>query len=294
MAKQNLKAGVQAALPHYANGECYNPLCDEKLIVLRLGQPVKNYEMAHIRDELPPEIKGGDIGWRYDPPGDLTQEQRNQFDNIILLCSPCHKLIDKTDPRSYSVELLHQWKVAGEGGNSMSSTGTADDAELATLIIEAYRQIGLGDRHAKHDVMLFRKSEEILAETALQSFFAELWHHDSCQIDLLDKVMEFFYFFTETGNSFIDAAIEDKSICFHNALNELTDFIGVQFFAYPLGNDSSYRYLQPLLNGDRGGTGEYDDTKRYREKRAELHKLVQSAGDCFHNFRMAVKHALAV
>ena len=73
-----------------------------------------NFEIAHIRDELPPGDPTADIGWRY-WPDDLTQDDRNRFDNLVLLCPPCHKLVDRIKPRDFSPELLHEWKQVAEG-----------------------------------------------------------------------------------------------------------------------------------------------------------------------------------
>ena len=72
-----------------------------------------DFEIAHIRDELPPDDPNADIGWRY-WPADLTQKERNRFANLILLCPPCHKLIDRVSPRDFSPVLLHEWKRAAE------------------------------------------------------------------------------------------------------------------------------------------------------------------------------------
>ncbi|MCY3662494.1 MAG: hypothetical protein OXH28_06670 [bacterium] len=115
MPKKSIAAGERAALL-LANGTmvCYRPECPRPLVVTRQGQLVTDFEIAHIRDELPPQDPSADIGWRY-WPDDLAQEERNQFDNLILLCPPCHKLIDRGSPRDFSPELLHEWKRAAEG-----------------------------------------------------------------------------------------------------------------------------------------------------------------------------------
>ena len=85
---------------------CYRPECRRPLVVTRGSDQVADFEIAHIRDEFPPRDPTADIGWRYWPE-DLTQEDRNRFDNLILLCPPCHKLIDRIRTRDFSPELLH-------------------------------------------------------------------------------------------------------------------------------------------------------------------------------------------
>ena len=129
MPKKSIAAGERAALL-LANGTrvCYRPECREPLVVTRGRDRVAAFEVAHIRDELPPDDLAASIGWRY-WPDDLTQEDRNQLDNLILLCPPCHKLIDRVRPRDFSPELLHEWKRAAE-------RGALDDLPSETLDID--------------------------------------------------------------------------------------------------------------------------------------------------------------
>ena len=51
-------------------------------------------------------------GPRYDDK--LSQEERVHIDNAIWLCSSCSSLIDK-DEKSYTIELLKEWKTNAEG-----------------------------------------------------------------------------------------------------------------------------------------------------------------------------------
>lgn len=98
-----------------ATGRCSNPDCEVALIEYRNGIPIKNFEFAHIRDERPPKKQTANgIGWRYYPAEDMSQEERNQASNILLLCPPCHKLIDKIRPKEFPVELLLNWKSSSE------------------------------------------------------------------------------------------------------------------------------------------------------------------------------------
>ena len=56
--------------------------------------------MAHIKGE---KLNSS----RYDPQ--MTDKQRNCYENLILLCSNCHKVIDD-QPNTYTVEKLHEIK----------------------------------------------------------------------------------------------------------------------------------------------------------------------------------------
>ena len=46
----------------------------------------------------------------------MTDDERRAFANLILLCKPCHTLVDKARPADYSVERLEAWKRQREGG----------------------------------------------------------------------------------------------------------------------------------------------------------------------------------
>lgn len=142
MAKKAPKAGEKAALIHAANSSCYNPNCKEPLFVQREGHQIINFEIAHIRDELKPQSQQSDIGWRY-WPDDINQDERNRFSNLILLCKACHKLIDKIAPRSYSVELLMEWKVENEGSKGSYLSHYFGDQNISEDVLEAALKIGI-------------------------------------------------------------------------------------------------------------------------------------------------------
>lgn len=140
--KKTIPTGDGAALQLLARGDCYNPQCTEPLITLRAGRPVVNFQFAHIRDELPPSDPDADIGWRYWPAEDLDQSKRNRFDNLLLLCTPCHKLIDKIDPRAYTVERLREWKSKNESDRAAqiaTAFGMVADADVfEAQLVKAY------------------------------------------------------------------------------------------------------------------------------------------------------------
>ena len=135
MSKKSIATGERATLL-LANGTkvCYRPECRRPLVVTRESDRVADFEIAHIRDELPPRDPTADLGWRY-WPDDLTQEERNRFDNLILLCPPCHKLIDRVRPRDFSPELLHEWKLAAEGSALDGFPDEALDIETLTATL---------------------------------------------------------------------------------------------------------------------------------------------------------------
>ncbi|MGI8806887.1 MAG: tetratricopeptide repeat protein [Acidimicrobiales bacterium] len=71
----------------------------------------------------------------------MTVAERRAFANLVLLCTPCHKLVDKTHPADYSIERLEAWKQARESSNgpALAAIGTLDEAELAELVAAGVR-----------------------------------------------------------------------------------------------------------------------------------------------------------
>jgi hypothetical protein len=93
---RNYSAATRAALALLSRGRCYNPDCErpDPIIVRRGGEPYIDYEIAHIRDAEP--------GNRH--VADMTVAERRAFANLVLLCTPCHKLVDKTHPADSTEE----------------------------------------------------------------------------------------------------------------------------------------------------------------------------------------------
>lgn len=83
-----------------SGNQCAVPDCKSPLII---GDTVVG-EICHIRARR----KGGS---RHDPQ--LTAAQKDEFENLILLCSTCHKLID-SNPADYSSEWLLSIKASHE------------------------------------------------------------------------------------------------------------------------------------------------------------------------------------
>jgi len=89
-----------------AGGHCSNPNCTKETSgpSSDINKVVMIGEGAHICAASP----GGP---RYD--AEMTEAERNGVNNGIWLCANCHKMVD-SDPESYSVKLLHQWKENAE------------------------------------------------------------------------------------------------------------------------------------------------------------------------------------
>lgn len=92
-----------------AAGRCSFTDCEERLTVEQASESAHYTlgEMAHIKGK-----KSGSN--RYDPH--QSSEERDRYDNLILLCPTHHTLIDKSENEAtYSVEILLQMKIDHEG-----------------------------------------------------------------------------------------------------------------------------------------------------------------------------------
>jgi hypothetical protein len=99
-------------------------------------EPVINVEIAHIRGE-----KLGAA--RYEEA--MSSDERRAFANLMLMCVPHHKVIDRLHPDDYPVALLEQWKRDREGQAAATLTGITED-RLAELIEAAVRAVGVERR----------------------------------------------------------------------------------------------------------------------------------------------------
>lgn len=82
-----------------SGGYCQNPNCNRNLFISIGEADFHIAEMAHI-------ISAGDEGPRSKK---RTNEQKNEFSNLILLCPNCHTKIDKAEDE-FPEELLKKWK----------------------------------------------------------------------------------------------------------------------------------------------------------------------------------------
>lgn len=95
------------------------------------------------------------------PRGDstLTLEQRDQYDNLILLCKVHHKLIDD-QPDIYTVERLREMKAAHEEWVLETLRGSLH--ELERQVAASYR--ALGASRVEHDIALAGNQIDVYVE----------------------------------------------------------------------------------------------------------------------------------
>tara|TARA_R110000850_G_scaffold215758_5_gene341330 strand:+ start:839 stop:1531 length:693 start_codon:yes stop_codon:yes gene_type:complete len=85
-----------------AAGHCQRPECLQPLFPAEMGGDKHIAEMAHV-------IPHGETGPRHEerPIGEFKVDS---YENLILLCPSCHRIIDK-DPDGYSWGTLLGWKI---------------------------------------------------------------------------------------------------------------------------------------------------------------------------------------
>jgi len=98
-------SGTEKALFHMSRGTCYFPDCETSIIADVQGHPIVGVEIAHIRGAEPTSA-------RYDSA--MTDDERREFGNLILLCKPHHTFVDITAREAHPKELLEEWKKANE------------------------------------------------------------------------------------------------------------------------------------------------------------------------------------
>ena len=123
-----IKQRDQKILWARAAGRCSLRECDAELTLdINVGTATVG-AMCHIVGE-----NEGAARWR----DSLTDEERNSYANLILLCSHHHDIVDN-DEGTYSIERLHQIKTEHENWvkETLSSAGEIDpdDAVYADLI----------------------------------------------------------------------------------------------------------------------------------------------------------------
>ncbi|WP_305783311.1 hypothetical protein [Symbioplanes lichenis] len=120
-------AATQAALAALAQGTCEYPGCRTPVTVFVGDRYEVNVEYARIRGTDP-------AGPRHDPA--LPAADRDAFDNLLLLCSPHRRLVDR-DEQAYPAGLLEIWASRPPGNNLRGLTERRLDSLLTTAFATA-------------------------------------------------------------------------------------------------------------------------------------------------------------
>jgi predicted nucleotidyltransferase len=102
MARKTLPINITRQLWSQCGGFCQRPDCNESLFAQSGNEIVSLVNVAHI-------IGHGSDGPRSEHA--LAESiDRDGFDNLIMLCLGCHKIVDELEEQ-YPVEKMRHWKV---------------------------------------------------------------------------------------------------------------------------------------------------------------------------------------
>lgn len=82
-------------------GHCQNPACLRALFIDTGSKTIHVAELAHVFAAMDQGPRANDK---------LSEAERGQFENIILLCSTCHTMVDKAEV-DFPAEVLIEWKA---------------------------------------------------------------------------------------------------------------------------------------------------------------------------------------
>lgn len=105
-ARKEMSATDQRRLWVYAHGLCSNPKCRRRLIIEPTDQDLAT--ATGYAAHMVAHSFGGPRG-----EGEVLVEDRETYENMILLCGDCHRIIDG-QPNTYTVEMLQRWKEEHE------------------------------------------------------------------------------------------------------------------------------------------------------------------------------------
>lgn len=134
---RNYSAGARGALFSLSSGLCFFPGCPKPVIEVTEGDPLIAVEIAHI--------KGANrTSARYEE--EMSDDERSHFDNLMLLCTPHHKLIDGPRREEFPADLLLTWKQEHEAGQEVSGLDALSADDLPDLIQHAFAEAMAGSR----------------------------------------------------------------------------------------------------------------------------------------------------
>ena len=128
-------SGVEKALYRLARGTCYFPDCPHPIFQLVNDEPIVAVEIAHIYGALPGSARFVET---------MIDDERRAFENLILLCTVHHKVVDGPRRDDYPPELLQQWKrdnEPSEGIEALESAGLTDEI-LEKVLEQVVAKVG--------------------------------------------------------------------------------------------------------------------------------------------------------
>ena len=134
------------ALAHFSGGCCYCPGCPEPVLREVDGKIHFTVQVAHICAAF----RGGP---RFD--GTMTDNQRRDLPNLLLLCDPHHGEVDDEDNLDlYTAEVLRRWKRQREADprEALQRLREVTPAGLRNIVADALED---------HDVRLLQALDRL-------------------------------------------------------------------------------------------------------------------------------------
>jgi hypothetical protein len=96
------------------------------------GSPVIAVDIAHIHGANPGSARYLE---------EMSDAARSDWDNLIMLCTPHHKIVDRLPVTTYTADRLREWKAAALDGPALAAVResgvlTSLDEEQLTALIE--------------------------------------------------------------------------------------------------------------------------------------------------------------
>ena len=148
----------------------------------------------------------------------------------------------------------------------------------------------------EHDIKIFNQSNEILTEQKLSDIanFHLLGNHSIANDDFF-LLTSWCNFFEQAGNQYLDKRISKESQKLLEALDQLTNFVAMNFFTIRDQNpDNENKYLKPDWNPDWEGELGSENVSRYKEYAKELKDMTRKAIKQYSEYRLTVKRSLKI
>lgn len=133
------------------------------------------------------------------------------------------------------------------------------------------------------DRNIFVNSDLIMTETFLKEFLIELSINETYHKSRFEKIMDFYNYFEQTENKYLNNIIKEPLENFCNNISDLKKFLDEHFFEIHI--PGAYR-LYPDLK--------HDPDFNYAGFQEQLYKLCKNSEILYSNYRLAVKAKLSV
>lgn len=239
-----------------SGNQCASPDCTRKLIA-RDGETIVS-KICHIEADSPD-------GPRYNE--NMTDDERRHYNNLVLLCDECHRIIDnKENESNYSVQLLKSWKTNHE--NLVQQNLFIKKPLLLNQVINAISDIDFDENESSLDEQTnsFNISEKIENNSIkrnksliegyskyygkINSLYSELEKQGSFKKEKLLRNIELLYI--KTKGKYINGQENELEIIQLNADNIIEDIENklLEIVDNNLSNNEDTSFALPIIMVD--------------------------------------------